>query len=331
MSRIINLSAKFMRENPNFMGKLTPQQQKIWFAPFLGLLDNNEPTPGEAFKVSLDDIRIFIGSENKSIKRLRQKIIEAFENFEKLYTNYEPEDHRKPRPFYLDKIEKGIAYFRVGDPYIFAYLNMRGRQHFQVNLDEIASYKQERNTKSRTIPLLWYCLSHRHLSKDGTHWEINFGDRQLKETLGLDALDYVYVPDGQRAFYIDYTYFNEVKPTWDVWSSIMEKYSLSNNEVTPKYNAIKDTVSFKRWDFEQKVLLPAIEELNSGSMVNFIPQEVWKRSPSGEPATKVMSYIGKNYTESPGVLIDEFHVIDKNVLNFRKLQRGNQYTFWIKK
>ena len=330
MSRIINLSAKFMRENPNFMGKLTPKQQKIWFAPFLGLLNNFEPTPGEEFQVSLEEIRNFIGSTDVN-KSLRQTIIKAFNTFESLYNNYEPENHTRPRPFYLDEIKKGVCYFRIGDPYIFAYLNMRGRQHFQIDLDEIASYKQGRNTKSRTIPLLWYCLSHRHLSKDGTHWEINFGDRQLKEALGLDALDYVYVPDGERDFYIDYTYFNEVKPPWDVWSSIMEKYNLSNNEVTPKYNAVKETISFNRFHFEKKVLLPAIEELNNGNMLQFLPQEVWKRSPSGEAATKVMSYIGKNYTESPGVLIDEFHIIDKNVLNFRKLQRGNQYTFWIKK
>lgn len=325
MSKTISLSANFMRENPYFMGKLTPQQQKTWFSAFLGLLDNQEPTQGEAFQVSLDDIRAFIGSKQDN-KHLRQDFIKAFAAIEAAYV---PDCHR---PFYLEKVERGKAFFRVGDPFTFAYQNGRGRQHFQINLDEVSSYKQEKNTKSRTIPLLWYCLAHRHLSEDKSHWEIDFGDYQLKKALGLGPTVHTTIPDHQRAFYIEASYYMEEKHTWELCTKLMEKYGFSTpDELEEKYYAVKESIHFKRFDFEQKVLLPAINELNSGHMINFLPREVWKRSPAGMPATKVQSYIGKNYCSAEAALVDGYHVIDKNVTNFRKLVKGGQYTFWIKK
>lgn len=325
MSKTISLSANFMRENPYFMGKLTPQQQKAWFSTFLGLLDNQEPTQGEAFQVSLDDIRAFIGSKQDN-KHLRQDFIKAFAAIEAAYV---PDCHK---PFYLEKVERGKAFFRVRDPFIFAYQNGRGRQHFQIDLDEVSSYKQEKNSKSRTIPLLWYCLAHRHLSDDKSHWEIDFGDYQLKKALGLEPMDYTYVPDGQRELFLDLTYFMEEKHTWELCTQLMEKYSFSTpNELEQKYYEVRESTFFKRWNFENFVLLPTIEELNAGHMVHFLPQEVWKRSPAGESATKVMSYIGKNYTTAEAALVDGYRVIDKNVTDFRHLIKGNQYTFWIEK
>ena len=333
MTKLARVSAGFVRNNKFFMGKLTPQQQKIWFLPFLVIAqkyDLDDIDYGEILSLSLEEVREFLNSK-QSNKEMRRTLIKAFSTFDKYYFK---KDGCDIKPFFLEKVEQGFVYFRLRD--VFCISNFRkGTQYFSFNLDEIAAYKNEHGQRSRTIPLLWYCMAHRHWNEEHSCWEIEFGDRELKMALGLDRCDYLYVPNKKREFYIDvekYIYGENRK--WDYIESLMQKYGyLHLHDIENEYNNINETVFFKRWDFEQKVLLPAIDELNQGAMINFRLQDVLKRSKcKNEKATWVRSYIGKNYTKYERgrcVILPNGAVIDRNITDFTKLLSGRQYKFLI--
>ena len=332
MPRFIKLSADFMRENAFFMGNLTPQQQKIWFVPFLEIsnrYDIDELKSCEIIVVPLDEIRSFLQS-NQQNKELKRTIVKAFDEYNKFYYK---ENGVPKMPYKLKKVERGKAYFSLSNTFVFSNF-ARGRQYYAINLDEIASYQNNKNQKSRTIPLLWYCLSHRHWKKDLNCWEVEFGDKQLKMVLGLDRCDYLYIPNNQRNFYRDAEkFFYDYTNRNGYVDKLLDKYKIDYATLEDRYNEADRTVFFKRWDFEQKVLLPAIQELNKGTMVNFRLQDVLKRSKNkGEKAQTVKSYIGKNYTfyeDGKAVMLSNGLIIDRNITDFTKLQKGKQYKFLI--
>lgn len=335
MPKIARISAEFIRNNKFFMGKLTPQQQKVWFTPFLAISEKCDPDDiemGEILSLSLEEIRGFLNSK-QSNKELKRTLIKAFAEFDKYYFGKEGYANA---PFCLDKVEQGCAFFRLRNIFFISNFH-KGKQYFSFNLDEIAEYKNGHSQKSRTIPLLWYCMAHRHLSKEHGCWEIEFGDKELKMALGMGRCDYLYVPDKQREFYIEAERFMYGENhTYDYYMSLVQKYGLDpSRELERKYHEIQETVFFKRWDFEQKVLLPAIYELNQGTMINFRLQDVLKRSEhKNEKATWVKSYIGKNYTNYERgrcVILPNGGVIDRNVTDFTKLLSGRQYRFLIEK
>lgn len=321
-----------MIANSLFMGKLTNQQQKIWFVPFLGINPNSDDyCMGDLIKVSLDDVRAFIGGkqEAKEIKRIFTK---AFETYEQLYAD------KMKKPFSFLTVKQGYVYFQVEDYLQFS--NFRNGHFHTIKLKEIASYKNEKNHKSRTIPLLWYCLSHRHYNRNLSCWEVDFGDFQLKKVLGLDRLDYMYIPKEYKEFYIEankYIWDANTKyyhtPEYEAY--ICGKYPYRNiDEALRKCKLLESTMYFRRWDFEQKVLLPAIEELNQGTMVKFRLQKVYKRAKKGESAKKVEAYIGKNYellADDVEILLPNGNVKRNKPQNFRKLKSGNQYHLLIEK
>lgn len=335
MPKFARISAEFIRNNKFFMGKLTPQQQKIWFTPFLAIAEKYDPDDiehGEIVSLSLEEIRIFLNSK-QSNKELKRTLIKAFSAFDEHYFKKEGYVNK---PFYLDKVEKGYAYFRLRNVCFISNF-FKGKQYFSFNLDEIASFKNEHSQRSRTIPLLWYCMAHRHYSKEHKCWEVEFGDRELKMALGLGRCDYIYVPGKQRQFYVEAEVFMYGENhTYAYYQSLVQKYGLApSGELERKYYEINSTVFFKRWDFEQKVLLPAINELNQGTMINFRLQDVLKRSEHKyEKATWVKSYIGKNYTKYENgrcVILPNGAAIDRNITDFTKLLGGRQYKFLIEK
>lgn len=335
MPKIARISAEFIRNNKYFMGKLTPQQQKIWFIPFLAITKKYDPDDleyGEVLPLSLEEIREFLKSK-QSNKELKRTLITAFTVFNEHYFRKEGYVNI---PFALDKVEQGNAYFRLKNDLIISNF-YRGKQYFCFNLDEIAAYKNGHSQRSRTIPLLWYCMAHGHWSKEHKCWEIEFGDRELKMALGLGRCDYLYVPGKKREFYVEAEKFMYgEKHTWAYAQYMTQKYGFEQSyEFENEYHKINETVFFKRWDFEQKVLLPAINELNQGTMINFRLQNVLKRSEhKNEKATWIKSYIGKNYTKYESgkcVILPNGSVIDRNITDFTKLLGGRQYKFLIEK
>lgn len=336
MSKVARISAQFIRNNKFFMGALTPQQQKIWFTPFLAIAKKYDPDDvehGDVLSLSLEEIRNFINSKQAN-KELKRTLVKAFSIFDKHY--YKKKIHAY-KPFALEKVERGYAYFRLED--IFQISNFySGKQYFTFMLDEIASYKNGHGQCSRTIPLLWYCMAHRHWSKEHQCWEVEFGDRELKTALGMDRFDYLYIPNNQREFYIDVDKIVSGEYAWSYVEALFDKYNIQSRhayELEKKYYEIHDTVSFKRWDFEQKVLLPAINELNGGTMINFRLQDVIKRSKhKNVKAIQGKSYIGKNYTKYENgrcVVLPNGSIIDRNISDFTKLLGGRQYKFLIEK
>lgn len=339
MPKIARISAKFLRANRYFMGNLSPQQQKIWFLPFIAIAkkyDMDDVDMEEIVVVSLDEAREFLGSK-QSNKELKRTITTAFQKFSECYNYSEMENLWMKEPFRLKEIKNGYAYFRITDIFVFSQFGVSRtkKQYFVFDLDEISSYKNNCYQKSRAIPLLWYCMAHRHWNKNLNCWEIEFGDRVLKMVLGLDVYDYLYVPQQRRECYIELDkYFYEPK-NWSYVEYLMDKYNVKDYEALRElYLEIKETVFFKRWDFEQKVLLPAIEELNKGQMLNFILQDVLERPKNkGEKATTKKSYIGKNYTaleEGKCIQLPNGDFIDKNVTLFTKLKSNKQYKFLVK-
>lgn len=330
MSKNVYISANFMRKHKFFMSKLTPQQQKLWFAPYLALVERNDVEINEIISVSLDEIRDFLGSKQQN-KELKRTIENSFKEYKKLYVCGQAE------PFKYIGVEKGRAYFKVYDYFVVINPRERGMQYYKIDLDEIASYKNTHSQKSRTIPLLWYCLSHRHWSKEHDCWEVSFSDTQIKEVCGLGWSAYLYIPTENREFYseVSEALYGSIGTNKKYVEYLLQKYSIATlTDIYQKYDDISELVSFKRWDFEQKVLLPAITELNKGTMINFRLQDVLKRSPKGEKATWVKSYIGKNYTkldDNKYVILQNGSVIDRNITDFTKLQAGKQYTFLIEK
>lgn len=326
MPKIAHISADFMRKNEYLMANLTPQQQKIWFVPCLALADHKDISVGDTVSLPLEEIRKFLGSKQQN-KELKRTLVKAFEVFRSLYNGLQVP------PAELRKVEKGRAFFVINDPFALFGQNVAGIQYFKFDLDEIAGYQNGHSQKSRTIPLLWYCLSHKHWSKEHNCWEISFSDTQLKTALGLDRCDYLFIPNGEREFYVEVEKM-VYGSTWKYIEHLMKKYDMNRDGLLKKYAEISKDVFFKRWDFEQKVLLPAITELNKGTMINFRQQDVLKRAPEGEKATWVKSYIGKNYTKLKDgicVVLPNGTVIDKNITDFTKLQAGKQYTFLIEK
>lgn len=339
MPKIARISAKFLRANRYFMGNLSPQQQKIWFLPFIAIAkkyDMDDVDMEEIVVVSLDEAREFLGSK-QSNKELKRTITTAFQKFSECYNYSEMKDLWMEEPFRLKEIKNGYAYFRITDIFVISQFgcSVAKKQYFVFDLNEISSYKNNCYQKSRTIPLLWYCMAHRHWNKNLNCWEIEFGDRVLKMVLGLDVYDYLYVPQQRRECYIELDkYFHEPK-NWSYVEYLMDKYNVKDYEALGElYLEIKETVFFKRWDFEQKVLLPAIEELNKGQMLNFILQDVLERPKNkGEKATTKKSYIGKNYTaleEGKCIQLPNGDFIDKNVTLFTKLKSNKQYKFLVK-
>lgn len=336
MPKFARISAEFIRNNKFFMGKLTPQQQKIWFTPFLAIAEKYDPDDiehGEVLTLSLEELRKFLNSK-QSNKELKRTLTKAFSLFKELYFRKEG---RTTMPFVLEKVEQGHAYFRLRDVFVISSFH-RGKQYFLFNLDEIAAYKNGHSQKSRTIPLLWYCMAHRHWSQKHKCWEVEFGDRELKMALGLNRCDYLYIPDHKREYYVDVDKHIATQNDWSYVESLFEKYNIQSKslrDLEKPYYEIQETVFFKRWDFEQKVLLPAISELNRGTMINFRLQDVLKRSEHKyEKATWVKSYIGKNYTKYESgrcVILPNGGVIDRNITDFTKLQGGRQYRFLIEK
>lgn len=335
MPKFARISAEFIRNHKYFMGKLTPQQQKIWFTPFLAIAEKYDPDDieyGEVLTLSLEEIRQFLNSKqaNKELKRTLTKAFLAFDE------HYLRKERHISRPFSLDKVERGCAYFRLRDVFLISNF-CKGKQYFLFNLEEIASFKNNHSQRSRTIPLLWYCMAHRHMNKEHKCWEIEFGDKELKMVLGLGRCDYLYVPDKKREFYVEAEKFMYGEShTWVYVQYMMEKYGFEDSrEFENEYHKINETVFFKRWDFEQKVLLPAINELNQGTMINFRLQDVLKRSEHKyEKAAWVKSYIGKNYTKYESgrcVILPNGAVIDRNITDFTKLLGGRQYRFLIEK
>lgn len=325
-----HIATSFMKENQFFMGKLTNQQQKIWFVPFLGINPNSDDYyTGELIKVPVEDVRSFIGS-TKNDRDLNRTFTKAFETFESLYVN------KEKKPFSFLTVKKGYVCFQFED--IFQIMGFRNGHYHTINLEEIASYKNGKNQKSRTIPLLWYCLPHRHYNKSLSCWEVDFGDLQLKKVLGLNRWDYMYIPKEYKEFYIETTKYiwtegNKLYRSYDYMEYICQKYNYRSIDIAAnECNRLESTMYFRRWDFEQKVLLPAIEELNQGTMIKFRLQEVLKRAPKGERAQKVKSYIGKNYelqSDDIDILMPNGEVKSSKPKNFRKLKAGNQYHLLI--
>lgn len=87
MPKIARISAEFIRNNKYFMGKLTPQQQKIWFIPFLAIAKKYDPDDleyGEVLSLSLEEIKEFLNSKQPN-KELKRTLITAFTAFNEHY------------------------------------------------------------------------------------------------------------------------------------------------------------------------------------------------------------------------------------------------------
>ena len=326
MPKIIRISAEFIRENKYLMANLTPQQQKIWFVPYLAVyhLHDEAIYRRKQVSVSLDEIRIFLNSKqiNKELGRTLKK---AFHLFEELYLE------KYKAPFKFVGIRRGYAIFEVNNIFVFSQFTSFGKQYYMFDLEEIALYGSAKHYTSRALPLLWYCISHKHWNKTTECWEINLGDRQLKEIFGMGRYDYLYVPNGLREFYIevDSHFQGYALKGWDNRLKLVEKYGMKDaKSLEDYYLDLRKKVTFKRWDFEQKVLWPAIKELNEGHMIKFLRQDVLKRTQRGQKAKHGKSYIRKNYEfykEGFAVTSNGSYVY-KNITDFTKLQKGNQYS-----
>lgn len=326
MPKIIRIDAEFIRDNKYLMANLTPQQQKIWFVPLLAVyhLRDEAIAYREQVSVSFDEIRDFLNSK-QSNKELSRTLKKAFGAFDKLYNK------KGCFPFMLIGTRRGYAIFEIKNEYIISNFGIKGKQYYMFNLEEIALYGTNNYQTSRALPLLWYCISHKHWNKTEDCWEINLGDMQLKEIFGLNRYDYLYVPNKLREVYIELdTHFQGYGlKGWDNRLMLVEKYGKKDvKELEDYYRDLKKKVTFKRWDFEQKILWPAIKELNAGGMISFRRQEVLKRTPRGEKARHGKSYIRKNYEfykDGFAVTSSGSHVY-KNITDYTQLQKGNQYT-----
>ena len=113
MPKIIRIDAEFIRDNKYFMANLTPQQQKIWFVPFLAVyhLHDEAIEYREQVSVSFDEIRDFLNSK-QSNKELSRTLKKAFTAFEKLY------DKKGYFPFMLIGTRRGYAIFEIKNEHL---------------------------------------------------------------------------------------------------------------------------------------------------------------------------------------------------------------------
>lgn len=336
MPKIIRLSAEFMRKYPALLSTLWPMEQKLWFVPFLGTYNLSDEVLSEArtkdiaFGIPLHQVREFLGTKQSDVE-LRRFIKKVYPLLSGLYQSH------GDIPFRFHEIKRNVVYFKVGNYYAFSNFSAR-KQFFAFDLDEIASYKIERKKKTTPIPFVWYLLSHKHKDKENNCWEVNLSDSQLKALLRLDKYDYLHVPEGKREFFVevDNYYMNlqhsiNAAEQMEYVRKLMEKYGFNKQyEMVDEHTRLCKLVKFKRWDFEEKALLPILYEVNSGHTINLIPQEVYIRGAKGQKASKGKSYIGKNYefyADGMAVITANGSIITKNITNFRKLQCGKQYTF----
>lgn len=138
----------------------------------------------------------------------------------------------------------------------------------------------------------------------------------LKYALGLDILDYCTMPKAfsaqDRYFLYWYTklctnryYHNsEEKIAHEKRAWLKEECILPNSNLLAfetledaenYYLQLMKQVHFKRYEFEQKVLIPILEELNQSGVFDIHEQEVQVRSKKGERATIKKSLFKKNY------------------------------------
>lgn len=355
--KYVRLSERWMHDNRNLMGILTPLQRLLFLVVFYMMKWSCRYKTGDILYLTGDSIREYTHSL-MSDKQLAKALSELRKTLEESYGEKTKEFYHEPYEYIGFK--RGYFCFKLLDCDVFQPPKDTEERYITLNLTEIAAYKTGRKVNCKAIPLLWYILCSQfprwmQQHKYGEYVpylpafiELDIGDMELKTIFGFTKYDYLNIPHGDegwdtpynrnhpkhfltvRDFFIDFDSYLEKRDhrgfeSYDVQKNaeyaLTEKYNQPMWHLQAKYDELKKDTHYLRWHFEQTVLNPAIEEINKfGTMIRFTQQDRYKRSAHLTFASKIKSPYSKNYT---------MHDTWKNVKNFRKLESGRQYHFAI--
>lgn len=356
LNHSIDLRQDFCWRNRGLMGRIAPQERKMFFLPFAVMNPEREYKERQVIDVPLSVVVTFLQckadiNEDALIEALREgfKAIKAAA--------------KGNMPYIFKGIKNGNARFILQDCSIFSGLEKKSKCTF--DLDEISAYADGSIRDNKPVPLLWFvqCVVVKFFddnektvantayplcevetdNKDiPTKLFITVGHTVLKNAMGYDKFDYTNIPrdpenpKANREFLLDFVSFqpkiyklkalqkknpSESDPEkrrqndWAIHKLLSEhkafeeKYdNMPIETLQDRYNRLWKKTQHRYQPFVDKVVKPAIAELNNGNMLHFClidnQRKPAKRTQEqiavGEPPKEAIleqSYVQNNYAK----------------------------------
>lgn len=401
LNHSIDLRQDFCWRNRGLMGRLAPQERKMFFLPFAVTNPDREYKEGQEIDVPLPVAVTFLQCKTDITE---EALIEALrEGFKAIKAAA-----KGNMPYTFVGIKHGNARFRLQDCSIFQNLGNKSRCTF--DLDEISAYTDGSIRDNKPVPLLWfvqcvvvkffddndkavantaYPLCEIETDDNGiaTKLLITVGHETLKHAMGYGKYDYTNIPrdpknpKANREFFLDFVSFmpkifqlkalqkknpSESDPVirrqndWVIHKLLSEHKAFEekyNNtpieELQDRYNKLWQKTQHRYQPFVDKVVKPAIEELNTGNMLRFClldnqrkpAKRTKEQIKAGEPEKKAIleqSYVQNNYAKkktkkvvATAIYEDEHGKVVKEepvyseINNYKQRKKGAEHTICI--